>query len=103
MSGADLRIVHLAFDHASVRALHALLQQDERASHWWWIEPHSTLQGKPHEWHNALRTDEVPAKLAEADAVVIHRLKGANLDWIQRIPDNVLWCGCRGATIITAS
>ena len=30
MSGADLRIVHLAFDHASVRALHALLHQDNR-------------------------------------------------------------------------
>ena len=89
MSGADLRIVHLAFDHASVRALHALLQQGERSVHWWWVEPHSTLQGKPHEWHNALTTAEVPAKLAEADAVVIHRLKGANLDWIQRIPDNV--------------
>ena len=89
MSGADLRIVHLAFDHASVRALHALLQQDERASHWWWIEPLSTLQGKPYEWHNALRTDEVLAKLTEADAVVIHRLKGANLDWIQRVPDDV--------------
>ena len=89
MSGADLRIVHLAFDHASVRALHALLHQDVRAAHWWWIEPHSTLQGKPHEWHNALHTDEVPAKLAKADAIVIHRLKGANLDWIQRIPDNV--------------
>lgn len=89
MSGADLRIVHLAFDHASVRAVHALLQQNDLASHWWWIEPHSTLQGKPYEWHNALRTDEVPATLAKADAVVIHRLKGANLDWIQRIPDNV--------------
>lgn len=89
MSGADLRIVHLAFDHASVRALHALLQQDERASHWWWIESHSTLEGKAYEWHNDLRTAEVPATLAQADAVVIHRLKGANLDWIQCIPDNV--------------
>ena len=89
MSGADLRIVHLAFDHASVRDLHALLQQDERASHWWWIEPTSTLQGKAFEWNNALRTDEVPTTLAQANAVVIHRLKGANLDWIQRIPDNV--------------
>ncbi|MDP7435607.1 MAG: hypothetical protein QF427_05205, partial [Flavobacteriales bacterium] len=81
MSGADLRIVHLAFDHVSVRDLHALLQQDERASHWWWIEPHSTLQGKAFEWNNALRSDEVPTTLAQADAVVIHRLKGANLDW----------------------
>ena len=34
-----------------------------RASHWWWIEPTSTLQGKAFEWNNALRTDEVSENL----------------------------------------
>jgi len=89
MSGADLRIVHLAFDHASVRALHNLLEQDSGATHWWWIEPTPSLRHDIFSWRNALRTAEVPAMLAEADAVVIHRLKGPNLRWLETMPKDV--------------
>ena len=47
MSGIDRRIgiVHLAFDHASVRKLNALLQSESQSEHWWWMNPSETLDG----------------------------------------------------------
>ena len=95
MSGIDRRmcIVHFAFDHASVRALNVLLQSGSQSDHWWWVNPSETLKDGTFEWNNALTTDEVAGKLSVADAVFIHRLKGENLNWLERIPPHlpVIW------------
>ena len=92
MSGIDRRIciVHLAFDHASVRTLNALLHSESQSEHWWWINPNETIQDGKFAWHNALTSDEVSEKLSVADAVFIHRLKGKNLNWLERIPPHLL-------------
>ena len=95
MSGIDRRIciVHLAFDHASVRALNALLQSESQSEHWWWVNTSETLKDGTFAWHNTLTSDEVSEKLSVADAVFIHRLKGENLKWLERIPPHlpVIW------------
>ena len=95
MSGTDRRIciVHLAFDHASVRALNALLQSETQSEHWWWVNPNETSKDSTFAWHNALSSGGVLDKFQDADAVFIHRLKGENLKWLGRIPPHlpVIW------------
>ena len=92
MSGIDRRmcIVHFAFDHASVRALNVLLQSGSQSDHWWWVNPSETLKDGTFEWN---RLDHRRSQTSVADAVFIHRLKGENLNWLERIPPHlpVIW------------
>jgi hypothetical protein len=85
-----MRVLHLAFDHASVRMLHDTLQRDTEHQHHWWIDPDYHIPHRPHPWVNPLYDKDVHAMLAEGvDVVFVHRLKGRMLQWIQRVPPDV--------------
>ncbi len=92
MHGAEYVIVlHLAYDHQSVRMLATALRELPEIENYWWLHPNERIEEPMQDWPGLLAThEEVNMRLREGvNAVVVHRLKPDMFPWIESIGPEV--------------